>query len=455
MVGAIRARAQPVARRDRPGGAGEASRYDTTPRVRDDGPIFVDTMVAPMFDDEQRQRVTHLVISGIDVTEKRRAEQALRESEERLSLAMRAAGLGTWDENVATGEALWSEQNFRLLGYQPPADGAATIEMWRRRVHPDDLARVTVAIETATRDRSLYNPEYRIVRDDGAIRWISATGRFIYDEAGRPVRFIGVMQDITAQSADEEIARLNRDLHRHVGELQALLEVIPVGIGIAHDAKCARIDVNAAFGACWGSPAAPTHRSAPPGERPDNFTCWSGNRQLRADELPLQVAARTGFVVRDIEIEVRHSEGRVTHLLEYAAPLLDSYGMTRGSVGAFIDISDRKKAEVERQALTDQANAERAKLEAVLRQMPSGVIIAEASAEAAWGRVVLCNEQFERIWRRSVNGHAAEPDRVSRRRPTIRAARVASVSKSGDGRARCRARRSRSSAATARAGTSA
>ena len=126
---------------------------------------------------------------------------------------------------------------------------------------------------------------------------------------------------------------------------------------------------------------------------------------MSANDLPLQVAARTGTVVRAVELEVRHRDGRVVHLLEYAAPLLDDRGATRGSVGAFIDISDRKKADADRQALMEQANAERIKLEAVLRQMPAGVVIAEASPTPSWGRLVLRNEQVDRIWRINRKDH--------------------------------------------------
>ena len=258
---------------------GTASRYDVTLQVVDGRPVVIDTMIAPVFDDQGR--VTQIVASGNDVSEQRLAERGLRESEERLSLAMRAAGQGTWDVDVRTGQGLWSAQHFRLLGYEPPQQGpagAATFEMWRSRLHPDDAERVLQAVRVAERDGSLYNPEYRIVRsDDRRVVWLSAVGRFLY-EGGRPARFIGVVQDVTPRKlADEEIARLNRDLERRVGELQALLDVLPVGIGIARDPACERIDVNAAFARQLGvAPGANASLAAPPGQRPTTSPAGPG-----------------------------------------------------------------------------------------------------------------------------------------------------------------------------------
>jgi PAS domain S-box-containing protein len=192
--------------------------------------------------------------------------------------------------------------------------------------------------------------------------------------------------------------------------LQTLLEVMPVGIGIARDRACERIDVNAAFarllGVTIGDNASLSARN---GERPSRFACWQDDHEVCSDQLPMQVAARTGAVVRGVEFEVRRDDGHAAHVLAYAAPLLDAQGATFGAVGAFVDISERKRAEAERQALMEQADAERAKLEAVLNQMPAGVMITEAApAEAAWGRIVLLNEQVDQIWRLEASRRAAQ-----------------------------------------------
>ncbi len=136
--------------------------------------------------------------SCIDITETKRAEAALRASEERLSLAIHGTGMGTWDSDLQTGQAIWSETHFRILGYEPAPGGEATVEMWRERVHPDDREGVRRAIEEAKQNRTRYASEHRILRaDDGETRWLSAFGRFVYDDDGEAQRFVGIFHDIT------------------------------------------------------------------------------------------------------------------------------------------------------------------------------------------------------------------------------------------------------------------
>ena len=138
--------------------------------------------------------------------ERSRTEADLRASEERLRLAMGSAGMGTVDAEVANGESIWSSNRFELLGYPPRADGRANREMWRRCVHPDDLDRVTQALDTARRERSLYAIEHRVIRaDDGRVVWVRTCGRYHYNKRGEAVRFTGLSFDDTAR----QIARLN------------------------------------------------------------------------------------------------------------------------------------------------------------------------------------------------------------------------------------------------------
>jgi PAS domain S-box-containing protein len=118
--------------------------------------------------------------------------------------------MATWDMDWRTGEASWSEMLFRALGYDPDPEGRATMEMWRSRIHPEDLPRVREAMERAKRDGSLYNPEHRILRaDDGHVVWLRVFGRFLYDDSGEPSRFVGMVA-VTDRDSDQAEASKSR-----------------------------------------------------------------------------------------------------------------------------------------------------------------------------------------------------------------------------------------------------
>jgi PAS domain S-box-containing protein len=168
-----------------------------------------------------------------DITGLKQAEEALQKSEERLNLAINNAGMGTWDVDLSTCNAIWSENHFRLLGYEPQDRGKATMEMWRSRIHPDDLERVLSAVDRAKREKSLYALEHRIIRaDTGEVVWLWPFGRFLYDEGGEPFRFLGVFFDSTERKEAEEKLRqaeatseaLNRELEQRVRARTAEIE---------------------------------------------------------------------------------------------------------------------------------------------------------------------------------------------------------------------------------------
>lgn len=129
-------------------------------------------------------------------------EDRLRESEHRLRLAMEASGTGMWDWDVTTNAVHWSPHCYNVFGL---SDGqfAGTAAAFDRLVYPDDKERVWATVQTATERRTLYECEFRIVRSDGAVRWVSNLGRAMYT-GDRPVRMIGTVTDITERKQAEE-----------------------------------------------------------------------------------------------------------------------------------------------------------------------------------------------------------------------------------------------------------
>ena len=151
----------------------------------------------------------------------------------------------------------------------------------------------------------------------------------------------------------EAFTEANRELRRRVLEQQTLFDVLPIGIGIAMDRECREIRINRAFAGTLGlSPDANASKTAASDQRPANFRVLTPDGvEIPDDQLPMQTAAREGREVMGVELDVVHDDGRVFRLLEYAAPLFDEDGSPRGAVGAFIDLSVRKDAEMELQRL--------------------------------------------------------------------------------------------------------
>lgn len=172
------------------------------------GARLVQTDKIPYID--ARGEIVGVIGFSLDITERQQAQGALRRASERLELAHQGAGIGAWDWDVATGRLEWTPELFDLFGIDP-ASAPASFEVWRSILHPEDLARAENRIQAALRAGGKLVNEYRVVRPDGAIRWIYALGRTICDETGRPARMIGICMDISDRKQAEEELRRTRD----------------------------------------------------------------------------------------------------------------------------------------------------------------------------------------------------------------------------------------------------
>jgi PAS domain S-box-containing protein len=154
--------------------------------------------------------VTGVIEYWLDVTERKQATDLLRMSEERYALAQRVANIGSWDWEIITGKLVWSEQIGPMFGFAPSAF-AGTFEAFLDCVHPEDRLFVQGAVEQCLSAKKDYKIKHRIVWPDGTVRWVSETGAVVRDNAGRPIRMVGLVQDITERElAEEQIAGLAR-----------------------------------------------------------------------------------------------------------------------------------------------------------------------------------------------------------------------------------------------------
>ena len=115
-----------------------------------------------------------------DVTEFMRAQEALRESEERLRLALDAGAMATWDWHIPSGEVIWNDEHYRMLGYEV-GEVKPSYRAWADRMHPDDAVATEAILRQSMERGAEYSAEFRVLRPDGTAHWIEARGRFERD----------------------------------------------------------------------------------------------------------------------------------------------------------------------------------------------------------------------------------------------------------------------------------
>ncbi len=143
-----------------------------------------------------------MVLVRTDITEQKRAAEALRESEARLAEAQRIAHVGNWEWNLETDRVQWSDENFRIFGFEVGAIDP-TGQTFDAILHPDDRKETLEAVERALHEGAPYDREYRIVRPDGEVRDVHALAEVTFDETGKPVRMAGTIQDNTERKITE------------------------------------------------------------------------------------------------------------------------------------------------------------------------------------------------------------------------------------------------------------
>ena len=151
--------------------------------------------------------ITGMAGIAIDITERKKTQQALAESKDRLRLALNAAGMSTWDWDIKADKIEWSE-NLEPQMAMPQGSFQGHYAAFLELVHPDDRDRVAESISRAIETGADYHMEFRMSRKDGGTRWTETRGRVSHDDQGRPIRMIGVDVDITERKRAEEDLRL-------------------------------------------------------------------------------------------------------------------------------------------------------------------------------------------------------------------------------------------------------
>jgi two-component system, cell cycle sensor histidine kinase and response regulator CckA len=293
-------------------------------------------------------------VEGID--ERKAAEEALRRSQARLAEAQKLARLGSWEWRAEDDVVAWSDELYRIFGIEP-GEVALTYGTYLARLHPDDRAPVEETIGRSAETGEPFVVEHRVIRPDGEVRWVQGHGEVV--DGGAGLVMLGTAQDITEQRGAEQRLREAEERYRQLVEHLPLVTYIrPLDLHAGNVYCSPQVEAMLGYSAeTWRNDPDLIARTAHPD---DLERIYALSEQVRATGKPQRGEYR--FVKPDGEVVWVQDE---TYLLH------DEQGRPTSVSGYLLDITDRKRAEAERDRL--QAEVLHAqKLEAV-GQLAGGV----------------------------------------------------------------------------------
>ncbi len=268
-----------------------------------------------------------------------------------------------------------------LLGYSPDEYVGHNI----RDFHADPSA-IEDILARLRGGETLRDYEARLQCKDGAVKHVLLDAN-VLRRNGEFVHTRCVTRDNTERKQlEEQLAASRVELDHGLDELATLYNLAPMGIAIAADPACRRIEVNPALAEILQVPAGENASlSAPSGEIPSYRVLRDGCEVAPAD-LPLQRAAREGRAVEHAEYDVLRPDGTVRTIYGFASPLFDKDRTPRGAIGAFIDISDRKSAELALAESESKTRASEQRYRTLAETIPALITLSEIT-----GEIVYCN----------------------------------------------------------------
>jgi len=283
----------------------------------------------------------------VEIAERKRTEEKLRQSETYLAEAQRLSGTGSWARLTATGEMrYWSEECFRVLGFDPH-DGPPRFDAFLQRLHPDDRAKVREISEKAGREKADYEIDYRIVHPGGEIRDIHVVGHPVLGPSGDLVEFVGTVMDVTERKRAEEKVRQSE---AYLAEAQKLTHTGSWAWDVAGKRALHLSDEWFRIYGFDSNEGMPAWNQRLQRIHPDD-------RARQQQEIFRAISEKSDY---DIEYRILLPGGAVKHVHSVGHPVLDASGNLVQFIGSTTDITERKQAEEAlRQAQADLARISR------------------------------------------------------------------------------------------------
>ena len=316
-----------------------------------------------------RQLMTQLALRRV-AADRETALRAARATEERYRLAARATNDAIWDWDFSADQVLWNEALEAAYGHAPEA-GSTTGAWWIDHIHPDDRARIDASIHAVIDGGgTAWSDEYRFRRADGSYARVLDRGSVIRDEAGRAVRMIGAMFDLSererAEAARRDSAR-RLDLERSL--LESVFRQAPVGISVVGHEPGGPNLINAKGEEILGHGLVARALA-----RYERFgAVHADGRPYAPDDYPSLRALRDGTVVSGEAMLYRNAATGLRRLEVSSAPVRDEDGAIRAAVTVFLDVTEQRRAE-----------AQLRRLALVAEQSSDFIAIADAEGRIAY-----------------------------------------------------------------------
>ena len=334
--------------------------------------MYVQTIGHPIFNDAGE--ITEFVGTTVDMTEQRRTEEILRRSEAYLAEGQRLTHTGSWSLNIATRQILHSSaEHTRMFGFDPEK-GLPSFEEFLQRVHPEDQEHVLETLQMLTRFGGDMDLRYRIAAPDCPVIHVHAIGHPVLKDSSTPGEYVGITIDITERTRlDQEREEAENRLRRSEAYLAEAQRLSHTGSWAVDPATGKMIYYSEGMFRLMGL--------EPTLEPPDWETIL---RRVHPEDIPPIIegiertvaASKKSWIVRDqttgspglaelrnelqgsmgtagdeVEIRVILPDGTLKYVRWYGHPILDKTGQFVEFVGTAMDVTERKKAEFEREKL--------------------------------------------------------------------------------------------------------
>ena len=280
-------------------------------------------------------KVVGLINLSYDVTEQVLAQRRLQESEQRLQIALKAANMGVWEWDIATGVVNWDGHMIALFS-GPGTSFDGTTEQYTARIHPEDREHVWSVIDSALKTKKEFEVEHRVVWENGEVHWIIGRGGGVYDENGNPQKFLGVALDQDARKQAAVAIESSEERFR------TLFEQSPLSIEI-HAPDGSLLRVNEAWRKLWNFSKE---------QVPEIIRTYNVLHDPSLERMGISEYIKRGFEGTFSKTPPTHYDpgeigltGRHRWIETYISPIMDADGSLREVAIVHEDVTERKEAE--------------------------------------------------------------------------------------------------------------